>query len=186
MAMVTILKRLGAGVMLAAVASGLARADADDDRIAALQAKYRCPIFEYLVAIHHAPLDKKHRFLTVEIANPNAHFTQCIFYNRDRKMHCEAESPFYQPELASYFTPARLALLKSLGYSTKASKDNFHLERSVPGIAALFEVAGLYVDTLARVFDLQIDDKLTYRSPLVPNAPQPSEETARYCAPSIS
>lgn len=165
----------------------IASANADDARIAALQTKFRCPIFEYLSAIHAARLKLKHRFLIAEIANPKAaYFTQCIFYGRDRKVHCEAESPFYNSDLIAYFTPERLAVLKSLGYSTKATKNNLHLEQSALGAAQLFEIAGLYVDTLARIFDLQIDETLTYTAPLVPKLPQPSDETARYCTPQIS
>jgi len=101
-------------------------------------------------------------------------------------MHCEAESEFYHPELAPYFTPERRSVLKALGYSTRPSKNNYHLERRVTGIESLCEIAGLYVGTLARVFDMQLDETLRYDAPRVPLPPTGGPETQRFCQPKVS
>ena len=180
------LRRSVAAVLLVAFGAASASADATEDRIAALQVQFRCPIFEYLVALHDTSTKLKDRYLVVEIQTKERHFAQCIFYSKDRKMHCEAESPFYDAELATYFTPERLAVLKSLGYTRKPSKNNYHLERKVTGIGSLYEIAGLYVETLGRVFDMQIDEALNYRAPRVPLAPTGTPETERFCQPKLS
>jgi hypothetical protein len=101
-------------------------------------------------------------------------------------MHCEAESEFYHSELAAYFTPERRAILESLGYSTKPTKNNYKLERKVTGIESLYEIAGLYVETLGRVFDMQLDETLNYTAPRVPLTPTENPQTQRFCQPKLS
>ena len=158
------------------------------DRIAALQDKFRCPIFEYLMAIHKTPIKSKDRYLTAAITDPvdEKYYAQCIFYNKDRKMHCEASSPFYHEQLKTFFTRDRLGELRQLGYTTKPSKNNFHLERASANIDQLYDIAGLYVDTLARVFDMQLDETLTYHAPLVPTKPSGDPADTKYCRPMVS
>jgi hypothetical protein len=180
------LKRSAAALLLLAFSVATARADATEDRIAGLQAKFRCPIFEYLVALHDTSPKLKDRYLIVEIVTEERYYTQCIFFSKDRKMHCEAESEFYHPRLGSYFTPERRAVLKSLGYSTRATKNNYKLERKVTGIESLYDIAALYVDTLARVFDMQLDETLKYEAPRVPIPPAGGPETKRFCQPKLS
>lgn len=180
------LRRCVGALALLAVGAASAAADTTDDRIAALQAKFRCPIFEYLVALHDTSTELKDRYLIVEINTQDRYYAQCIFYSKDRKMHCEAESEFYHPELAPYFTPKRRAALKSLGYSTKPTKNNYKLERKVTGTASLYEIAGLYVETLGRVFDMQPDETLNYNAPRVSLPPTGTAETRRFCQPKTS
>lgn len=63
------LNRWVAAVLLIAFSAATARADATDDRIAALQAKFRCPIFDYLQAVHKYPTPQRmdNRFLIVTV-----------------------------------------------------------------------------------------------------------------------
>src|SRR5690242_2709140 len=89
------LRRCVATALLVAFGAASVNADATDDRIAALQAKFRCPIFEYLVTIHSTSTKLKDRYLVVEIRTKKRHYAQCVFYSKAQKMHCEAESPFY-------------------------------------------------------------------------------------------
>ena len=181
-------KKLVATMVACLLFVSAARADATDDRLKRLHELYQCPIFAYLIAIHHAPLSAKDRYLTAAIADPvdEKYYAQCIFHNRDRVMHCEASSPFYHEQLKRFFTSDRLTLLKSLGYTTKPSKNNFHLERKVPNIDALSDIAGLYVETLGRVFDMQLDETLSYHAPLVKATPEGVGEGTKHCAPMIS
>jgi hypothetical protein len=75
-------------------------------------------------------------------------------------IYCEASSPFYHDDLTPFFTHERLKILAQLGYTTKPTENNFHLERSSASIDEIYDVAGLYVETLARVFDMQLDETL--------------------------
>jgi hypothetical protein len=163
-------------------------ADPVDERVAALQEKLRCPIFELLLAVHRTPLKTKERYVVIAIKTPDGEgaYTQCIFFNKDQRMHCEAASPFYNQELKSFFTKERIALLKNLGYTTRPSKNNYHLEPKIAGLDSIYAVAGLYVETLGRVFDMQPSDNIIYHAPLVPKMPPPSAESAPYCHPMVS
>ncbi len=164
-------------------------ADGSDDRLQKLRDIYQCPIYSYLVAIHRTPLKYKDRYLTVAInyaGRDKNLYAQCIFYDKDRKMHCEAASPFYDETLTPFFDPNRLAVLRALGYTTKPSKSNYHLEHKAPNADALYDIAGLLVETLGRVFDMQLDETLTYHAPLVKQTPEGGVDGSNLCTPKIS
>ena len=182
------LKHLAACAFSVAIFASAAYADSSDDRLKKLHDLYQCPIFSYLVAIHRAPSSLKDRYLTLEIAglHDRKFYAQCIFYNKDRKMHCEAASPFYDTELQDFFTRERLVVLRSLGYTTKPSKNNYHLERGVKNADSLYDIAGLLVETLGRVLDMQLDERLIYHAPLVKQTPAGGIEGSKLCAPLIS
>lgn len=185
-----ILQRAVATVLLVSAAAGVANANADDDRIAALQAKYRCPIFDYLEAIHKYPTPQRtnNRYLIVTIDHriDQRYYAQCAFEKLDRRMICEVSSPSFNPEFKStYFAKARLPTIRALGYHARR-KDNYYQRQPAESPEALYKIAGLLVETLGRVFDMQSDEALTYEAPLVPKPPEPSEEGSRFCSPQIS
>jgi hypothetical protein len=182
------LKHILAGTLLLVAFHPLARADSNDDRLKRLHELYQCPIFSYLVAIHRAPLTYKDRYLVAAISGSDQEdfYAQCIFYSKDRKMHCEASSSFYHDQLKEFFTADRVKTLKGLGYTTKPSKNNYHLERKVSDLDSLYDIAGLFVETLGRVFDMQLDETLTYHAPLVKQTPQGGVEGSKFCAPMVS
>lgn len=183
-----LLLRSVAAAVFVAFAAASARADADEDRIAALQAKFRCPIFEYLSAIHRRAHKEKeqNRFLVAEIAasDPN-YFVQCAFFDMDRQLHCEAASAYYDPRLKDYFTADRLKELGALGYSTTVSSMNYYFERRAPNAQALYDIAGIIVTTFGRVFEMQPDETLAYHAPLVKTPPVGKAE-GKFCSPLIS
>ena len=166
----------GAILMLAvtlATPTLAARADPSlQQQLDTLQEKYRCPITEYLLAIHRRPLSQKHRFLVLSPLIAEG-YVQCLFFDKDRQIDCEAASGFYDPDMANVKTPAKLAALAALGFSTDASAGNFVQQRPVPAADALYGVAGMLVETLVRVYDLQTGDVLRFEAPLVPRPPLP-------------
>lgn len=170
--------------MLAAILAlpGLAaRADPPlQQRLGVLQEKYRCPITEYLLAIHRRPLKWKHRFLVLSPLRAEG-YVQCLFFDSDRQIDCEAASGFYDPEMGNVKTPAKLAALAALGFSTDASAGNFVQQRPVPAAGALYDVAGMLVETLARVYDLETGDVLRFEAPLVPRPPLPGFGGGPHC-----
>lgn len=184
----TSLTRSIAAILLVFITSTSARADADSDRIAALQAKFRCPIFEYLTAIHRTAHKEaeQNRYLIAEIV-PGDHdyFVQCAFFDKDHKIHCEAASAYYDDKLKTYFTSERLSALGSLGYSTEASSMNYYFERPTPNAQALYDIAGVLVATLGRVFEMQPDETLAYHAPLVKRL-HATKTDAKFCTPLVS
>lgn len=177
-----------ATVVLVAFSAATAQAEMTENGIAALQAKFRCPIFEYLSAIHRtAHKDKEqNRFLIAEITpGDHQYFVQCAFFDMDHKLHCEAASDFYDKRLKGYFTPDRLKALGALGYSTEASSMNFYFERPTPNLQSLYETAGTLVATLGRVFEMRPDETLAFQAPLVKRL-RPTKANAKFCTPQIT
>lgn len=150
-------------------------------RLDKLQEKYRCQITAYLRAIRARPLTVKHRFLIIERMARSEYYVQCLFYDNDSNIDCEAVSGYYNPDLTGFATPAQLAALAALGFSTDASAGNFAQQRPVPNDGALYDIAGMLVETLVRVYDLQIDDLLVFHAPLVPFPPPPRWNGDRHC-----
>jgi hypothetical protein len=182
------LKRSAAALLLLAFSVATARADATEDRIAALQAKFRCPIFEYLGAIRRAAhRDKEqNRFLIAEVTpGDGRYFVQCAYFDMDQKLHCEAASAYYDKRLNGYFTSERLKALGALGYSTEASSMNYYFERATANAQSLYDLAGVLVVTLGRVFDMQLDEALAYHAPLVKRLRQ-SKSDGKFCTPQLS
>jgi hypothetical protein len=184
----TLWKLSAAAVLLLAVGTTNTFADSTEDRIAMLQAKFRCPIFEYLSAIHRtAHKDKEqNRFVIAEIKPGDAiYFVQCAFFDMDHKLHCEAASDYYDKRLKGYFTPERLKALGALGYSTEANSMNYYFERPTPNTQALYDIAGILVATLGRVFDMQLDETLAYHAPLIKRL-RATKTDSKFCTPQIS
>jgi hypothetical protein len=183
------LRRSVAAGLLLAMGAVSARADANEDWIAELQAKYRCPIFDYLQAIHKYPtpqrMDNRFLIITIEHRGDERYYAQCAFDSMDTRMLCELDSAFFNPAMKKYFRGNKLKLVKSLGYKLHR-KNNYYQWRDARTPEALYEVAGLLVDTVGRVFDMQVNEKLMYKAPLVSATPKPTEDSHKYCGQQIS
>jgi hypothetical protein len=183
------LRQSVATALLVTLGAVSARADATDDRIAALQAKFRCPIFDYLQAIHKYPTPERmdNRFLIVTIGHraDERYYAQCAFDSMDARMLCELDSPFFNSSMKKYFRGEKLKLVKALGYKIHR-KNNYYQLPDARTPEALYNIAGLLVDTLGRVFDMRIDETLTYQAPLVAGTPKPTEDSHKYCGEQIS
>lgn len=103
----------------------------------------------------------------------------------DTRLLCELDSPFFNPAMKKYFRGNKLKLVKSLGYKLHR-KNNYYQWRDARTPEALYDVAGLLVDTVGRVFDMQVDETLMYKAPLVSGTPKPTEDSRKYCGQQIS
>lgn len=95
-------------------------------------------------------------------------YVQCAFFDDDQQIHCKAVSGYYGEPIAGFITPAKLAALAALGFSTDASAGKFVRERPMPDVEALYDVAGMLVETLVRVYDSETIDVLLHNAPLAP------------------
>jgi hypothetical protein len=183
------LRRAIATMVLVTFGATSAMADATEDRVAALQVKFRCPIFDYLEAIHKYPTPERtdNRFLiiTIEHRGDQRYYAQCAFDNMDTRMLCELDSPASNPVMKKYFRGNKLKLVKSLGYRLHR-KNNYYQLRDARTPEALYDIAGLLVDTVGRVFDMQVNETLTYQAPLVTGTPKPTDDSHKYCGQQIS
>jgi len=155
-------------------------------RLDTLQSKYRCPITAYLTEIHRRPLAKKDRYLILWSAGRPEFYVQCMFFDKDREIHCEAASGYYGEKIAGFATPTKLAALAALGFSTDASAGNFVQERPAADVEALYDIAGMLVESLVRVYDMGTADLLLHNAPLAPLAPRYLIDGSRHCPALIS
>jgi hypothetical protein len=182
------MKHIFAAILVLAPLVSPAHADSDDDRLKQLHERYQCPIFSYLSAIHRTPQARPNRYIIVSIKKRAApiYFVQCAFENKDRRLYCEASSPYFNDELWAYFTPERLQVLKALGYTTKPTVHNYHQKPRISDDKSLFDIAGLFVESLGRLYDMQPDEGLDYDAPEIKGQPSLGTEGVKYCAPLIS
>jgi len=165
-----------------------ARADSNDERLRRLHDLTQCPIFAYLAAIHRAPINIDNRYLVVIINHrgDQRFYAQCAFEKRDHRMHCEVSSPYFNPGMYQYFQGEHLKSVKSLGYRRRVN-DNYYQKRNARRPEAIYDIAGLLIDTLGRVFDMQPEEGLIYEAPLVKQLPAISgADGSKLCAPMIS
>jgi hypothetical protein len=183
------LRRSVATILLAAFSATIARAGAADDRIAALQAKFRCPIFKYLEAIHDYPTPERtdNRFLIIMIAHrvDERYYAQCAYDSGDARMICEIDSPFFNPSMKKYFRGDKLKLVKALGYRLHR-KSNYYQYHDAKTPEARYEIAGLLIETIGRVFDMRADEELLYKAPLLFPGSQRIAPLRETCEPRIS
>lgn len=182
-------KHLAAAILFAIALIHQARADSADDRLKKLHELYQCPIFAYLVAIRHVPtptrLDNRFLIVTIDHRVDQRFYAQCAFENLDRTLHCEISSPYFNEVMRPYFRGDRLEQVKALGYRARR-KDNYFQKRDARSLAALYDAAGLLIDTLGRVFDMAPEEGLIYEAPLVKGQPPDVTEPGSPCAPLIS
>jgi hypothetical protein len=136
----------------------------DLKRTEVLLAAFLCPIAAYLEAIRETPMTPHERFLIVWAKDREEYYVQCLFFDNDRQILCEAASGYYYPENKGYVTVAKGEILAELGFSTDASEGNFQRELRVDELGTR-AIAKLIIELLARVYDLGPSDKLEYTAP---------------------
>ena len=116
--------RLRVLVLLAALLTPLPQALAAshaDPALETLREQHFCEILGYLTAIRSQPMTPRDRFLIVEVAERPG-YVQCLFFDKDRKILCEAASGTYDKTGTHYVSADKLAILARLGFSLDAAK----------------------------------------------------------------
>jgi hypothetical protein len=140
---------IAAGTAFAFAGASAAPAPAND--IDTFVSTYRCTVTESLARIH-ASHKQDDRYFVLE--NGLTHqYVQCLFFDHDRRMLCEAWSGWWDqknsgPHFKSPLAPEKLAALAKLGFSMDVSHGNFKrrfLFRYDPDYG---EVADLMLKTL--------------------------------------
>lgn len=118
-------------------------------------AQHRCSVVSALDEIHRrGPVGTSHnRFLILKIHEQFQRYVQCIFFDRDRSMYCEAASGAYDMKIEAPYryvpTSETIEALHRLGYRQEAPTENY--SRTVAlgsppdvGIAADLMLGALY------------------------------------------
>lgn len=170
--MVGAMRAAGAGAAVLALSSAAAaQADAS---LRAFVAANRCPVVERLALIH-ARGDRsssRGRFLIVAPRDNGHAYVQCIFFDHDTKLHCEASSGFYRyrPDsgLRLRLDPDKVAALARLGFSTDDSAGNFKREIDLGDPPDLVAAAELMLTALHDGYDARLGAELALKAPLAP------------------
>jgi hypothetical protein len=173
------LKLAPPALLLACVLVAPARADR-----AAFIGEHRCAVTERLERIH-ARGDRatsKDRFLAITTmwrGAPQA-YVQCIFFENDTKMYCEASSGFYErkPEERRVApVPGSITAIAALGFSTDPSEGNFSQEIDLGDPPDVSRAADLMLSTLHDAYGARLWTELKYNAPFAPTlsrTPRPS------------
>jgi hypothetical protein len=98
-----------------------------DDGLDDFVATYQCSLAGLITKIHvHKFPEDQDRFIILSLPGPTAAYVQCAFENKDREGLCEVSSGWWNnPWERPHFSPAQLAALAHLGFSTDGSHGNF-------------------------------------------------------------
>lgn len=138
----------------------------------------RCLIMERLDIIHAASgTGAANPYIVVSLAGEPQSYVQCLFLG-DGSMLCEASSGYYAqlPGEPRKFqaTPAALAALERLGFSTDDSVGNFQRLVDVNSPADVAPAADLILSALYFGYHAWPDTPLEIEAPLAPVAPAQS------------
>jgi hypothetical protein len=160
-------------------------ADEPNAQLDALRELHFCEILTYLKTIRSHPPTPRNRYLTIDIDGRQG-YVQCLFYDRDRRIFCEAASGFYEDPRVQFVAPAQLPALKALGFSTRATKGNYQQRRAVKGEQTLADVADLLIRTLQAIYGAVPEDRFVYKAPLVPEMPPTGNYAGGKCPAAMS
>jgi hypothetical protein len=140
--------------------------------------QFRCPLLEKLDAILSTGLDPAvrdgpDRFLVVAAADRQDRYVQCIFFDLDRRLLCEAASGYYAPTPFQLSSPD-MAYLSSLGFSA-VPEGNHRIEIALTDRMRLRKAADLILDALYHVYNADSSDTLVIEAPLAAFPPEQSQ-----------
>jgi hypothetical protein len=137
---------------------------AQDQTLAALLLRYASSIYALLKTIRAHEMTEYNRYLVLGLEG-SKYYVQCMFYDEDRQLHCEAASGAFDDWS---LTEEQIAVLASLGYGITKPDDNYALERPVPDETGLMYIPVLLLETLYRVYGLTQDTPIRFEAPFVP------------------
>lgn len=139
------------------------------DRTAFIETN-RCDIVERLYSIHlRGPRStSQDRFLAVSPYGKSKYYVQCIFFDDDTKMLCEAVSGRYGSieEWPGLLSPAAEAALQALGFRLDDPNGNFAREIDIGTRPDLDRVADLMLGALHDAYGIGLEDRLKFDAPM--------------------
>lgn len=98
------------------------------DNLASFLATYECTVGEIVARVHASRKQDDRYFVLTDV--PSRRYVQCLLYDHDRKVLCEAASGWWdkkssEPDFKPDIAPSRLQALAKLGFSLDASRGNF-------------------------------------------------------------
>jgi hypothetical protein len=154
------------GITLSMTVCVASAAPETSDDLSSFVATYHCAVVELLARIHSHKLPAPDPFLILENA-ANHGYVQCLYYDMDRQMLCEAESGWWdKPSERPRFTAEQKQGLAKLGFSTDGSHGNFqkrlHFDAASPDYG---DVADLMLSALYIAYDTHLSTGVRAHGP---------------------
>jgi len=131
---------------------------------------YRCPVLTALERIHQRgpKTTSRNRFAIVSIEKAPQRYVQCIFFDGDVRMFCEASSGAYGPvgEADHPLTEEGRAALKSLGFTQADPQHNFTRTVDLGEPPRVEIAADMMLETLARAYGARMGTRIEVTAPL--------------------
>ena len=166
---------VGICVVTILISLSVAVASAQDrTSLRSLLAVFRCPVVDRLERIYESgdPSVQMDRYIAVTVPEHPHGYVQCMFYDHDTKMLCEASSGFYfgQPGAPRTFRlgPDAIAALGRLGFSTDDSQGNFRSEFDVGKSPDFNAIADFILAALHDGYGARADANLRFNAPFAP------------------
>ena len=135
-----------------------------DEALNPLLLRYAAAVYAVLKTIRAHTMTEYERYLILSLEG-SEYYVQCMFFDEDRQLHCEAASgAFHDWSL----TEEQIAVLASLGYDVTKPEQNYAVEHPVTEETALRYMPVLLIETLYRVYGLTQDTPLRFQAPFVP------------------
>ena len=139
------------------------------DRAAFIEAHRRAVVTQ-LNSIHlRGPRStSRDRFLAVSVVRADQRYVQCIFFDGDTKMYCEASSGAYAqaPDATDHLLSASSkAALHRLGFVQTSPKQNYEREISLGTPPDFDAVADLMIGALHDAYEARETTPLNFRAP---------------------
>ncbi|WP_244010070.1 TY-Chap domain-containing protein [Methylobacterium sp. J-068] len=163
------IRSLSSVMLVIALGSASGAAPADRGRAAFIEA-HRCAVVERLRSIHlRGPRStSRDRFIAVRITAAEQSYVQCIFFDEDTKMHCEAASGAYGPRteaLRLERSPSSIPALHRLGFTQGDPNGNYAREIALGTPPALDVAADLMLGALHDAYGARLDTRLEFTAP---------------------
>lgn len=135
-----------------------------EEALNALLLRYGSAIYAVLKTIRAHEMTEYERYLILSLED-SEYYVQCMFYDEDRQLHCEAASGALDDWS---LTEEQIAILASLGYDVTKPEQNYAVEQAVTEEIGLRYIPVLLLETLYRVYGLTQDTPLRFQAPFVP------------------
>jgi hypothetical protein len=139
-------------------------------------AAYRCNLVDRLERIYESgdPSDPMDRFIAVTVPRHPHGYVQCMFYDHQTKLLCEASSGYHYDKKGAprtfWQSPETIAALASLGFSTDDSEGNFRVDFDVATPPDLNAIADLILSALHDGYGARAETNLRFNAPFAPRA----------------
>lgn len=144
---------------------------------------YRCAVVERLKIVQ-ATVAPKDRYFIFSLKGDSHAYVQCLFLPDEPRVLCEAASGYFlskpgEPRSSWRVSPAGLAELGKLGFSTEDWDGNHQVMIDLPSKIDFVAIADLILSTIYHGYGARVGTPMKWTAPLVPK----NDDSDQRCTP---